>query len=85
MTQDDVPDDYDVVIWHLQERDALDVYRVTKGLIVLGEFTGRSVSASVFQVAVRHTEPGRVVWLKDELGLRRLNLGDDQPIDFPDD
>lgn len=31
------PGDDDVVIWHLPERDDLDVYRVTKGSRVIGE------------------------------------------------
>ena len=69
----DVPDDNDVIIWHLEERDGLDVYRVTKGATVLGEFTGRSIGSSVFHKAVEHAEPGRAVWLKDELPFRRLN------------
>ena len=69
----DVPDAHDVVIWQLEERDGLDVYRVTKGTEILGEFTGRSISSLVFQKAVAHTEPGRAVWLKDDLSLRRLN------------
>lgn len=71
--ESDVPDDDDVVIWHLEERDGLDVYRVTKGPAILGEFTGRSISALVFQNAVEHAKPGRAVWLKDERPFRRLN------------
>jgi len=74
----DQPDDADVVIWHLPDRDDLDVYRVTKGSTVIGEFTGRSVGARVFHAAVEQLEPGRVVWLKDELGLRRLSPYDPQ-------
>jgi hypothetical protein len=27
----ELPDDHDVIIWHLPDRDELDVYRVTKG------------------------------------------------------
>jgi hypothetical protein len=27
----------------------------------------------VYQAAVEHAEPGRAVWLRDELGFRRLN------------
>jgi len=69
----DSPDDDDVVIWHLEERDGLDVYRITKGATVVGEFTGRSIGSSVFQTAVEHTGPGRAVWLKDERPFRRLN------------
>ena len=69
----ELPDDDDVIIWHLEERDGLDVYRVTKGEATLGEFTGRSIGATVFQKAVEHAEPGRAVWLKDERRFRRLN------------
>jgi hypothetical protein len=69
----ELPDDDDVIIWHLEERDGLDVYRVTKGETVLGEFTGRSIGATVFQKAVERAEPGRAVWLKDERRFRRLN------------
>jgi hypothetical protein len=36
------PDDDDVVIWYVEERNGLDVYRVTKGPTVIGEYTGRS-------------------------------------------
>jgi hypothetical protein len=68
------PDDDDVVIWHLPERDELDVYRVTKGSKIIGEFTGRSVGSSVFRAAMEQAEPGRAVWLKDERGFRRLSL-----------
>jgi hypothetical protein len=68
----DLPDDDDVVIWYVEERDGLDVYRVTKGPTVIGEYTGRSIGSSVFQVAVEHVAPGRVVWLKDDLRFRRL-------------
>jgi hypothetical protein len=67
-----VPDDADVIIWHVQERDGLDVYRVTKGATVLGEFTGRSIGSTVFQAATAHAEPGRDVWLSDEVSCRRL-------------
>jgi hypothetical protein len=74
--ESELPDDDDVIIWHLQDRDDLDVYRVTKGPTVLGEFTGRSIGSAVFQVAVEHAEPGRAVWLKDELRFRRLNPTD---------
>jgi hypothetical protein len=76
VTQDpesDLPDDQDVIIWHLPDRDDLDLYRVTKGATVLGEFTGRSIGSTVFQAAVEHAEPGRSVWLKDEREFRRLN------------
>lgn len=69
----EVPKDDDVVIWQLDERDGLDVYRVTKGSTVLGEFTGRSIGAAVFRAALEHTDPGRAVWLKDERPFRRLN------------
>ena len=68
-----LPDDEDVVICQLAERDSLDVYRLTKGRTVLGEFTGRSIGASVLQAAREHLEPGRAVWLKDDLGVRRLD------------
>ena len=73
-----LPDDNDVVIWYVEERDGLDVYRVTKGTSVIGEYTGRSTGASVFRVAVQHTDPGRCVWLKDEQGFRRLNSASDE-------
>jgi GNAT superfamily N-acetyltransferase len=69
----ELPDEHDVIIWHLEDRDDLDVYRVTKGSTVLGEFTGRSIGTAVFQAAVEHAEPGRAVWLKDDLRFRRLN------------
>ena len=69
----ELPDNDDVVIWHLQEQNGLDVYRVTKGLTVLDNFTGRSIGSSVFQAALEHIEPGHSVWLKDEMGFRRLN------------
>jgi hypothetical protein len=69
----ELPDDNDVIIWYLEERDDMDVYRVTKGTRVLGEFTGRSIGSQVFHSAVEHVEPGRAVWLKDELRFRRLN------------
>ena len=67
-----LPDDDDVIIWQLDERDGLDVYRVTKGEKVLGEFTGRSIGSVAFQTAVEHAEPGRAVWLRDDLWFRRL-------------
>lgn len=69
----ELPDSDDVIIWHLGERDEMDVYRVTKGTTILGEFTGRSIGPSVLHAAVEHVEPGRAVWLKDELSVRRLN------------
>ena len=69
----ELPDGDDVIIWHLEERDGLDVYRVTKGEANLGEFTGRSIGSTVFQKAFEHAEPGRAVWLKDERRFRRLN------------
>jgi hypothetical protein len=69
----DQPDDEDVVITYVGERDGLDVYRVTKGPTVIGEYSGRSISSTVFRVAVEHAVPGRAVWLKDDLRLRRLN------------
>jgi hypothetical protein len=69
----DLPADDDVIIWHLPDRDELDVYRVTKGGVILGEFTGRSIGPTVFQAAVQHSEPGRAVWLKDDRPFRRLN------------
>ena len=68
----ELPDEDDVVIWQLKERDGLDVYRVTKGASIIGEFTGRSIGSSVYQKAREHAEPGRLVWLRDELSLRRL-------------
>lgn len=71
--ESELPDDDDVIIWHLQDRDDLDVYCVTKGSTVLGEFTGRSIGSAVFQAAVEHTEPRRAVWLKDDRRFRRLN------------
>lgn len=67
------PDDDDVIIWHLPDREELDVYRVTKGAVVLGEFTGRSIGSTVFQAAVQHVDPGRAVWLKDDRPFRRVN------------
>jgi hypothetical protein len=74
--ESELPDDDDVIIWHLEDRDDLDVYRVTKGSMVVGEFTGRSIGSAVFQAAVEHAEPGRAVWLKDERRFRRLNPTD---------
>ncbi len=71
--ESELPDDDEVVIWHLLDRDDLDVYRVTKGSTTLGDFTGRSIGPAVFQAAVEHSEPGRPVWLKDDRGFRRLN------------
>ena len=70
--QGESPTDADVIIWHLEDRDGLDTYRVTKGPTMIGEFTGRSIAATVFQTAVEHAQPGRLVWLKDNLGFRRL-------------
>jgi hypothetical protein len=75
-TGTDLAEDNDIVIGY-EERDGFDVYRITKGTTVIGEFTGPSIGSTVFQVAVEHTEPGRSVWLKDELGLRRLFPTDD--------
>jgi hypothetical protein len=72
--QGESPFDDDVVIWHLEDRDGLDTYRVTKGPTIIGEFTGRSIAATVFQTAVEHAQPGRLVWLNDDLGFRRLTL-----------
>ena len=69
----ELPNDDDVITWHLEDRDELDVYRVTKGSTVLGEFTGRSIGSAVFRAAVEHAEPGRAVWLKDDRPFRRLN------------
>ena len=69
---ENLPDDDDVIIWQLEERNGLDVYQVTKGDKLLGEFTGRSIGSVVFQKAVEHVEPGRVVWLRDDLWFRRL-------------
>ena len=69
----ELPDENDVIIWQLQDRDGLDVYRVTKGSTILGEFTGRSIGSTVFRAALEHAEPGRAVWLKDERRFRRLN------------
>jgi hypothetical protein len=71
----EIPDDDDVIIWHLGEREGLDAYRVTKGSRVIGEFTGRSIGSTVLQAAVEQAEPGRAVWLKDEYRFRRLNPG----------
>jgi len=71
-SRSDVPAATDVVIWYVEERDGLDVYRVTKGTVTVGEFTGRSIGSSVFQAAFEHADPGAAVWLKDELGFRRL-------------
>ena len=79
----ELPDDDDVVISQLPERDGLDVYRVSKGATIIGEFTGRSIGSAVFQEAVTHVEPGRVVWLKDELSVRRLKPpGASESFDF---
>ena len=72
----ELPSTTDVVIWHLEERDGLDVYRVTKGTVTVGEFTGRSIGSSVFHAALEHADTGLAVWLKDERGFRRLNPGD---------
>lgn len=69
----ELPDEHDVIIWHLDDRNDLDVFRVTKGATVLGEFTGRSIGSTVFRAAVEHAEPGRAVWLKDDRPFRRLN------------
>ena len=66
------PDDKDVVIWQLPERENVDVYRVTKGARVIGEFTGRSVSSAVYRAALEEAEPGRAIWLKTDDGIRRL-------------
>lgn len=74
--QSELPDADDVIIWHLPDQDGLDVYRVTKGPTVLGEFTGRSIGSTVFQAAVQHAAPGRGVWLKDDRPFRRLNPAD---------
>lgn len=43
---DESPTDDDVIIWHLDEREGLDTYRITKGPTVIGEFTGRSISTT---------------------------------------
>jgi hypothetical protein len=69
----ELPDDDDVIIWHLPDRDDLDAYRVTRGQTVLGEFSGRSIGSTVFHAALEHAQPGRAVWLKDERQFRRLN------------
>ncbi|MEP6917957.1 MAG: hypothetical protein ABJC89_20085 [Acidobacteriota bacterium] len=69
----ELPDEDDVVIWQLPDRNGLDAYRVTKGSQELGEFTGRSIGSTVFHAAVAHAEPGRAVWLHDQRGVRRLN------------
>jgi hypothetical protein len=71
--QPEFPDDDDVIICHLGERDDMDVYRVIKGTTILGEFTGRSIGSSVLHAAIEHVEPGRAVWPRDELSVRRLN------------
>jgi hypothetical protein len=53
---------------------------VTKGELVIGQFTGRSIGSSVFRAALEHANPGRSVWLKDERHFRRLNpAGDHLP------
>jgi hypothetical protein len=62
----------DVVIWPVQDHE-VDVYRLVRGTTVIGEFTGRSIGSRVFSEAVKHSGPGRAVWLKDELSVRRLN------------
>ena len=74
-TDADLPDENDVIIWYVDERDGLDVYRVTQGDVVIGEYTGRSIGSAVFRAAVEHAHPGRSVWLKDERQFRRLNHG----------
>jgi hypothetical protein len=79
----DRPGDDDVVIWCLPERDDLDVYRVTKGSRVIGEFTGRSIGSGVFRAAIEQVEPGRSVWLKDEFGFRRVKAYDPLIEDIP--
>ena len=76
--QDDLPDENDVIIWYVEEREGLDVYRVTKGTVVMGEYTGRSIGSAVYRAAVEHTDLGRSVWLKDERQFRRLNPVGDQ-------
>jgi hypothetical protein len=81
-TENDLPDENDVIIWYVEERDGFDVYRVTKGAAVIGEYTGRSMGSSVFRAALEHTDPGRPVWLKDERPFRRLNMAGDQPLQF---
>ena len=73
--KNELPGDDDVIVWHLPDRDDLDVYRVTKGATVIGEFTGRSIGSTVFQAGIEHAEPGRAVWLKDDRPFRRLNAG----------
>jgi hypothetical protein len=78
---DDRPDDNDVIIWYVEERNGLDVYRVTKGELFIGQFTGRSIGSSVFRTAVEHASAGRSVWLKDERQFRRLNPADHNPAD----
>ena len=70
--RENLPDDDDVIIWQLEERNGLDVYRLTRGNTVIGEFTGRSIGTVVLQTAVAHAEPGGVVWLRDDLWFRRL-------------
>lgn len=72
-----MPDESDVIIWYVDERDGLDVYRVTQGSVVLGEYTGRSIGSLVFRAAFEHTRPGRSVWLKDERRFRRVNSARD--------
>jgi hypothetical protein len=61
--ESDLPDDDDVIIWHLDDRDDLDVYRVTKGSTVLGEFTGRSIGSNRIPNGrrARPTRPRRLV------------------------
>jgi hypothetical protein len=76
--EDDLPDENDVIIWYVEERDGFDVYRVTKGTVVVGQYTGQSTGSSVFRAVVKHTDPGRSVWLKDERGFRRLNPAGDE-------
>ena len=76
---DDLPDESDVIIWYVDERDGFDVYRVTNGSVVIGEYTGRSIGSVVFRAALEHTRPGRSVWLKDERQFRRLTPAGDEP------
>jgi hypothetical protein len=62
-----------MIMWHLPEHGELDVYRITRGSTLPGEYTGRSIGWAVFHAAVEHAEPARAVWLKDDRPFRRLN------------
>ena len=65
--ESELPAGDDVIIWHLQERDGLDVYRLTKGPTTIGEFTGRIIvvrvsgSAQARRIRAGCLAEGRVV------------------------